>query len=107
MELSVLESLGKTAGVAGIAIGLIALLVRPTIDHVSALPKVQRGPMLRLIIVGAFAIGAFGIFVWAISGLSGHNTIVNGAPCSSTSGGRSSNNSVSCGPASQSAGTKR
>lgn len=106
MDLPALENLGSIAGLAGIAIGLIALLVRPIIDHTPVLPLAQRGPLLRLIVVGAFTIGALGIFVWAVSSLSGHNTIVNGAPCSSTSGGLSSNNSVICGAAPQGAGTK-
>jgi uncharacterized membrane protein YvlD (DUF360 family) len=106
MDLSALEKLGSIAGVAGIAMGLIALLVRPIVDHVSVLPKAQRGPMLRLVTVGAFAIGALGILVWGVTSLSGHNTIVNGAPCSSTSAGPSSNNSVSCGLAPKSVETK-
>lgn len=106
MDLSALETLGSIAGLAGIAIGLIALLVRPIIDHTPVLPLAQRGPILRLIVIGAFTIGALGILVWAAGSLGGHNTIVTGAPCSNTSAGSSSDNSVSCGVAPRSAGTK-
>jgi hypothetical protein len=106
MGLPALETLGGIAGLAGIAMGLVALLVRPIIDHTPVLPLAQRGPMLRLVVVGAFAIGALGILVWAAGSLGGHNTIVNGAPCSNTSAGSSSDNSVNCGVVPGSAGTK-
>jgi len=96
MDLSSLETLGKIAGLAGIAIGLVALLVRPIVDQISALPNAQRGPTVRLVAVGAFAIGALGIVVWLASSLAGHNTVVNGAPCSNTSAGNASGNAVSC-----------
>ena len=63
-------------------------------------------PSLRLIVIGAFAIGALGILVWAAGSLGGHNTIVNGGPCSSTSAGSSSGNSINCGVVPGSAVTK-
>jgi hypothetical protein len=107
MDISALETLGAIAGLAGIAIGLVALLVRPIIDHTPVLPLVQRGPMLRLIVIGAFAIGALGILAWAAGSLGGHNTIVTGGPCSNTSAGSSSGNSVNCGVIPGSAGTKQ
>jgi hypothetical protein len=44
MDISILESLGKIAGIGGIAIGLVALLVRPLVEQVSRLPKQQRVP---------------------------------------------------------------
>jgi hypothetical protein len=70
------------------------------------LPLAQRGPILRLIVIGAFSIGALGILAWAAGSLGGHNTIVNGGPCSNTSAGSSSGNFVSCGVVPGSAGTK-
>jgi hypothetical protein len=69
-------------------------------------PLAQRGPRLRLIVIGAFAIGALGILAWAAGSLGGHTTIVNGGPCSNTSAGSSSGNSVSCGVVPGSVGTK-
>jgi hypothetical protein len=97
MDILSLQTLGKIAGLGGIAIGMIALLVRPIVDQISALPNAQRGPTVRLIAIGAFAIGALGIVAWLASSLGGHNTIVNGAPCSSSSGRDASGNKVSCG----------
>ena len=64
MDLSSLAELGKVAGVAGIAIGLIALLAPQFIKGASSLPRAERGPMLRLVAIGAFAIGALGIIAW-------------------------------------------
>ena len=78
MDLSSLESLGKVAGLGGIAIGVVLLLVRPIIDRVSSVPTADRAPILRLVAMGAFGIGALGIVAWLISGLSGGN-VTSGA----------------------------
>jgi hypothetical protein len=71
MDLSSLASLGKIAGLGGIALGVVVLLVRPMIDRVATVPSAQRAPMLRFVATGAFGIGALGIVAWLISGLSG------------------------------------
>jgi hypothetical protein len=70
MDLSSLASLGKVAGLGGIAVGVVVLLVRPIIDRVSAVPSAERAPTLRFIAMGAFGIGALGIVAWLVSGLS-------------------------------------
>jgi hypothetical protein len=71
------------------------------------IPPVPNTGRLRLIVIGAFAIGALGVLVWAVSSLGGHNTIVTGGPCSNTSAGSSSGNSVNCGVVPGSVGTKQ
>jgi len=78
MDLSSLESLGKVAGLGGIAIGVVVLLVRPIIDRVSTVPVAERAPTLRFVAMGAFGIGALGMVVWLISGLSGGNVTASG-----------------------------
>ena len=78
MDLSSLATLGKVAGLGGIAIGLVVLLVRPLINQASALPARQRVPLLRLVAMGAFAIGALGIIAWLVSGLQGGNVTATG-----------------------------
>jgi hypothetical protein len=78
VDLSSLASLGKIAGLGGLAIGLVALLVRPIIDRVSSVPSPKRDPTLRFIATGAFGIGALGIVAWLISGLSGGNVTAQG-----------------------------
>jgi hypothetical protein len=61
---------------------------------------------LWLIVNGAFAIGA--LILLALAGsLGGHNTTVTGGPCSNTSAGTSSGNSVNCGVVPGSTGTKQ
>jgi hypothetical protein len=60
MDLSSLASLGKIAGLGGIAIGVVVLLIRPIIDRVSSVPPADRAPMLRFVAIGAFGIGTLG-----------------------------------------------
>jgi hypothetical protein len=71
MDLSSLASLGKVAGLGGIALGVVVLLVRPVIDRTSGVPAAQRGPLLRFVAMGSFGIGVLGIVAWLVSGLSG------------------------------------
>lgn len=94
VDLSSLASLGKIAGLGGIALGVVVLLVRPMIDRVSAVPVAERGPTLRLLAMGAFGIGALGIVAWLIGGVSGDST--TGAPGAITTGGHgtANNNTV-------------
>jgi hypothetical protein len=70
MDLSSLASLGKIAGLGGIAIGAVVLLIRPIIDRVSSVPTAARAPMLRFVAMGAFGVGALEIVAWLVSGLS-------------------------------------
>lgn len=76
MDLSSLATLGKVAGVGGIALGVVALLVRPVIARTSGVPPAQRALLLRFIAMGAFGIGALGIVAWLVSGLWGGNVTV-------------------------------
>jgi hypothetical protein len=80
MDLSSLASLGKIAGLGGIALGVVVLLVRPIIDRTSGVPAAQRGPLLRFVATGAFGIGALGIVAWLVSGLlvGGNVTVTAG-----------------------------
>jgi hypothetical protein len=73
LELSSLGELGKFGGVAGIAIGMIILLVRPIIGRALSLPVAERAPTLRFLALGAFGIGALGIVAWLVSGLGNVN----------------------------------
>jgi hypothetical protein len=74
MDLSQLKSLGEVAGIGGLAIGVVLLLVRPLIDKLGILPPAQRGPLVRLIAGGAFGIGVLGIGAWLIAGMTGGPT---------------------------------
>jgi hypothetical protein len=93
VDLSSLAELGKVAGVAGIAIGLIALLAPQFIKGASSLPRAERGPMLRLVTIGAFAIGGLGIVAWLIAGMG-----VKSGDCSIANSGIVTGSPVSCGP---------
>jgi hypothetical protein len=94
VDLSSLASLGKVAGLGGIAIGLVVLLVRPIIDRVSGLPARERAPMLRFVAIGAFAIGTLGIIAWLISGLSIGNVNVTAGPGGQAAGHDMSGNTI-------------
>jgi hypothetical protein len=78
LDLSSLASLGKVAGLGGIALGVVVLLVRPIIDRISSVPAAQRAPTLRFVAMGAFGIGALGVVAWLLSGLSVGN-VTSGA----------------------------
>ena len=95
VDLSSLASLGKIAGLGGIALGVVVLLVRPMIDRVSSVPAAERGRTLRLLALGAFVIGALGIVAWMVAGMGGS---VTGGPCSVTTGGSgtASGSTVNC-----------
>jgi hypothetical protein len=96
MDLSSLAELGKVAGLGGIALGVVVLLVRPVIDRTSGVPAAQRGPLLRFVAMGAFGIGALGIVAWLVSGLAGGPTVAAGA--GGVAGGRDvSGNTVTIG----------
>jgi hypothetical protein len=67
MDLSQLKSLGEIAGIGGIALGVVVLLVRPLIGTISGLPKDARSGPVKLIAIGCFALGVLGIATWTIS----------------------------------------
>jgi hypothetical protein len=71
LDLSQLEPLGKVAGIGGIAIGAVVLLIRGIIDKTSSVPAKQRASTLRLLAIGAFGVGALGIMAWVANGWSG------------------------------------
>jgi hypothetical protein len=97
MDLSSLAELGKVAGVAGIAIGMIVLIVRPMIEGAKDLPRAQRAPTFRLIAVGAFAVGGLGILAWLIATIAAPPGGASGGNCNVTSGGiLSGGNKLNC-----------
>jgi len=99
MDLSSLAEVGKVAGVAGVAIGMIVLLVRPIVDRSSSLPRAERGPLFRLIAIGSFAIGGLGIVAWLVAGLTRVPIVGPAGNCNIQAGGiGSGGNSTNCGP---------
>jgi hypothetical protein len=97
MDLSSLAELGKVAGVAGIAIGMIVLIARPIIQGAKDLPRPERAPIFRLIAIGAFVIGGIGIFAWLIATVSAPPSGGSGGNCNVTSGGiGSGGNTINC-----------
>jgi hypothetical protein len=68
LDLPQLELLGKVAGIGGIAIGALVLIIRGVVDKTSSVPARQRASMLRLVAIGAFGVGALGIVAWAANG---------------------------------------
>jgi hypothetical protein len=96
MDLSSLAALGKIAGLGGIAIGVVVLLIRPLIARASSVPAPQRAPLLRLVAMGAFGIGALGIVAWLITGIQGSNVTASGG---GVAAGRDISGNVSTGGA--------
>jgi hypothetical protein len=98
VDLSSLAELGKVAGVAGVAIGMIALLAPQFIKGASSLPRAERAPMLRLVAIGAFAIGALGIVAWLLAGMQFGPTLTSGG-CGVANSGSVVGSTVNCAPA--------
>jgi hypothetical protein len=96
MDLSSLAEVGKVAGVTGVAIGMIVLLVRPIIEGAKELPRSERAPMFRMIAIGAFTVGGLGILAWLIATVTGVPSGGSGS-CNITSGGvASGGNKLNC-----------
>lgn len=70
MDLSQLKSLGEVAGIGGVALGVVVLLVRPLIAAIAGLPKDARAGPVKLIAIGCFAIGVLGIAAWTVGAQS-------------------------------------
>jgi hypothetical protein len=64
----------------------------------TSLPRSERGPMLRLIMIGAFAIGALGIAAWLLASLQSGTSLRTG-DCSIATNGTANGNTVNCGSA--------
>jgi hypothetical protein len=96
LDLAPLEALGKVAGIAGIAVGAVVLIIRGVIDKTSSVPAKQRASMLRLLAIGAFSVGALGILAWVGSSISsGPHASTRGDDSPAVIGGRN----VTIGPA--------
>ncbi len=67
MDLSQLKPLGEIAGIGGIALGVVVLVLRPLIASLSGLPKNARAGPVKLIAIGCFVIGALGIAAWTVA----------------------------------------
>jgi hypothetical protein len=52
MDLSQLKFLGEIAGIGGIALGVVVLLIRPLIATIAGLPKDARAGPVKLIAIG-------------------------------------------------------
>jgi hypothetical protein len=97
MDLSSLAEVGQVAGVAGVAIGMIVLLVRPMIEGARELPRSERAPMFRRIAIGSFTVGGLGILAWVMATVVGMPSGSGGGNCNVTSGGiGSGGNKVNC-----------
>lgn len=71
MNPSQLAGLGKVAGIGGIALGVVVLLVRPIIEQAGNLPEPVHGWLLLTIAIGAFVIGALGMVLWVLGNRPG------------------------------------
>ena len=64
MDLSLLSKLGQVAGVPGIALGAVALLLAAVVTSTHLLPETWRGPVLIVIIVGVVLLGLLAFLGW-------------------------------------------
>jgi hypothetical protein len=71
MNPSQLAGLGKVAGIGGIALGAVVLLLRPVIEQAPTLPDPIHGRLSLTIAIGAFVIGALGMVLWVVGNRPG------------------------------------
>jgi hypothetical protein len=76
MDLSHLDALGRVAGIGGIALGAVVLLVRPLIGIIGGVPAPQRARVVNLIALGCFSVGVIGIVAWSAGAWSGGQSVV-------------------------------
>jgi hypothetical protein len=67
MKLSGLERLGRVAGLAGISVGAVVLLLNALIGTIPDVPPDQRADLVRLLAILSFGIGIVGIVAWFAS----------------------------------------
>ena len=85
MAVSDMAQLGKIAGLGGIALGAMVVILRAVLPHLGGVPVKQRATTYNLIIGGAFGIGALGIIAWTV----GAPTSEPPKPAAATSGAQS------------------
>jgi hypothetical protein len=71
MNLAPLATLGKVAGIGGIALGVVVLLGDKLIGAAAGLPAADRAPTIQLLTICCFGIGALGLVVWLMATRSG------------------------------------
>jgi hypothetical protein len=89
MDLSQLKSLGEVAGIGGIALGVVVLLVRPLIGTIPGLPENARAGTVKWIAAGCFVIGALGIVAWTVGNRSSVATAGSQSPAVISNGSAS------------------
>ena len=71
MNFAPLATLGKVAGIGGIALGVVVLLGDKLVGAVADLPAADRAPTVQLLTICSFGIGALGLLVWLMATRSG------------------------------------
>lgn len=88
MGLSGLVRLGKIAGIGGISIGAVVLLLHALIGTVPSVPADQRADIVRLIAILCFGVGVIGIVAWvSIGRLAGGTASTSGSQSPAVSAG--------------------
>src|SRR5438105_917433 len=67
MNLSGLGHLGRVAGLGGISVGAVVLLINALTGAIPGLPPDERADLVRLLAVLSFGIGVVGIIAWLAS----------------------------------------
>jgi hypothetical protein len=62
-----LALLGRAAGIGGIALGVLVLVLRQVLGTVPGLPATDQAGVVKIIVVGCFVIGIAGIGAWIIA----------------------------------------
>jgi hypothetical protein len=76
VDLKSLATIGKVAGVAGVAIGAAVLVLDALISGpIPGLPPEARADIVRIAVIGAFGLAALGILTWLAIAKTGGSSI--------------------------------
>jgi hypothetical protein len=69
MDMKALTGLGKVAGIGGIALGVVAILLKDVLSNrvFQGLPPERAYQLLFVITIGLFVLGALGILAWVLA----------------------------------------
>ncbi|MBF3537082.1 hypothetical protein ISG10_05305 [Burkholderia pseudomallei] len=89
MNADLVKGIGATAGVAGVAIGMLVQVFRPILHKsvLSSMSRTQAYSLLRLIVIGCLVVAVAGILAWSFAPGHKQGGVADGAGVSQNTTG--------------------